>query len=170
MPNSILFAPHGEETQQIQEELTELFHRLGIDSVPSSTDADIIASIGGDSGFLQAVRKNGFRDDCVYQGIGLDDKNYLYVDFHYRDIGSLEEAFKQDNIEVRNYPTLESESNDNKPSYCLNEFTLHVPASSKRSRWMSTLMTSCLNSSMVMVFWFRLLQDLQAITNHSAVP
>ncbi len=32
-------------------------------------DAGIIASISGDGSFLQAVRKTGFRDDCLYVGI-----------------------------------------------------------------------------------------------------
>lgn len=118
------FAPHGEETKEVQGELSELFSRHGIEEVKSSDEADIIASIGGDGEFLQSVRKNAFRDDCVYLGIAVDENHYFYVDFHYRDIKTLEEAIDQDNLDVRNYPLLEVSINDNKPSYCLNEFTL----------------------------------------------
>nr|WP_245537533.1 NAD kinase [Salinicoccus carnicancri] len=118
------FAPHGEETREVHDELSDIFSRHGIEEVGASDDADIIASIGGDGEFLQSVRKNNFRDDCVYLGIAVDGANYFYVDFHYRDIKTLEEAIDQDNLDVRNYPLLEVSINDNKPSYCLNEFTL----------------------------------------------
>lgn len=70
------------------------------------------------------MRRSNFRDDCVYLGIAIDSARYFYVDFHYQDIKSLEEAFERDDIDVRNYPALEVKVNDNKPSYCLNEFTL----------------------------------------------
>lgn len=118
------FAPHGEETKEIQNDLSELFSRHNIKEVDSGDKADIIASIGGDGMFLQSVRKNDFRDDCVYLGIAVDESNHLYVDFHYRDISSLEEAIDQNNLDVRKYPLLQVKINDNKPSYCLNEFTL----------------------------------------------
>lgn len=118
------FAPHGEETKEIRTHLSDLFSRLEIETVQSTENADIIASIGGDGEFLQAVRKNEFRDDCVYLGIAVDNANYFYVDFHYREISVLEEAFTQDNIDVRNYPALKVIINNNRPSYCLNEFTL----------------------------------------------
>lgn len=118
------FAPHVEETKEIQGELSELFSRHGIEEVESSKDADIITSIGGDGEFLQSVRKNNFRDDCVYLGVAVDEANYLYVDFHYRDIKMLEDAIKQNDLDVRNYPLLQVKINDNAPSYCLNEFTL----------------------------------------------
>ncbi|WP_020007513.1 NAD kinase [Salinicoccus albus] len=118
------FAPHAEENNEIITHLSDIFSGLGIETVQSTEEADIIASIGGDGDFLQAVRKNGFRDDCVYLGIAVDDSNYFYVDFHYREIDMLKEAFKQDDVDVRNYPALKVTINDNKPSYCLNEFTL----------------------------------------------
>lgn len=118
------FAPHGEETETIREDLSKLFQRLGISTVESDQEADIIASIGGDGAFLQSVRRSNFRDDCVYLGIAIDSGKYFYVDFHYQDLQSLEESFQKDDIDVRNYPALEVRVNDNEPSYCLNEFTL----------------------------------------------
>lgn len=118
------YAPHGEETEEIRKELSELFSRLGINTIESDEEADIIASLGGDGAFLQAVRRSNFREDCVYLGIAIDNARYFYVDFHYQDIKSLEEAFEKDDIDVRKYPALEVKVNDNKPSYCLNEFTL----------------------------------------------
>ncbi len=40
-------------------------------------DANIIISIGSDGSFLQAVRKTGFRQDCLYAGISLTGKPRL---------------------------------------------------------------------------------------------
>lgn len=118
------FAPHVDETKKIKHDLSKLFDRLGIRTVESDEEADIIASIGGDGAFLQAVRRSNFRDDCVYLGIAADRNRHFYVDFHYQDIQALEEAFQKDDMDVRRYPTIEVKVNDNNPSYCLNEFTL----------------------------------------------
>lgn len=118
------FDPFGKETEKIRKDLQEVFKRVDIDTVKTSEDADIIASIGGDGTFLQSVRKTGFREDRLYIGIAVQKGDYLYCDFNIKDEGSIEDAFTSKETTVRNYPTIEVKINDNKPSYCLNEFTL----------------------------------------------
>jgi ATP-NAD kinase. len=87
--------------------------------------ANIIAAIGTDGTFLQAVRKTGFRQDCLYTGINTDCAPSFYCDFHIDEIGKMEEAMNRDRVEVRRYPTIEVTINDEgKTFYCLNEVTI----------------------------------------------
>ena len=63
-----------------------------------SEDARIVASVGGDGAFLQAVRKNDFRSDCTYFGIGIEERNYMYVDFNYHNLVEIKQVFKMNNF------------------------------------------------------------------------
>lgn len=122
--NVYFFDPFGKDTERIRKDLMEVFNNMGIHTVKTSKEADLIASIGGDGTFLQAVRKTGFRDDCVYIGIAIQEDDYMYVDFDYKNSHLISEALTSEDTEVRNYPAIEVKINDNKPSFCLNEFTL----------------------------------------------
>lgn len=118
------FDPFGKETKKIRKDLEDVFKRVDIETVKTSDNADIIASIGGDGAFLQSVRKTGFRDDCVYIGIAIKEGEYFYCDFNTKDPKTIEDAFTSNETSVRKYPIIEVKINDNQSNYCLNEFTL----------------------------------------------
>ncbi|HSH25040.1 MAG TPA: hypothetical protein VLA13_05830, partial [Massilibacterium sp.] len=65
--------------------LIELAKKYGFKVVDHHKDANIIVSFGNDGSFLQSVRKTGFRDDCLYVGIGTKPQNF-YCDFHLNDV------------------------------------------------------------------------------------
>ena len=58
------------------------FRREWIYHIRSSKNANAIVSVGDDATFLQAVRKTGFREDCLYAGISTKDETSFYCDFH----------------------------------------------------------------------------------------
>ncbi|OEH91816.1 NAD kinase [Bacillus solimangrovi] len=92
--------------------------------VEKSTDANIIASIGGDNTFLQAVRKTGFRQDCLYAGISVNNKNYFYCDFDISDTDKLIETMKNEQFEIRRYPTINVTIDNETSFHCLNELSV----------------------------------------------
>ena len=118
------FEPNNKNSKKIVSDLENVFDGIGIKTVKNCNDASIVASIGGDGAFLQAVRKNDFRSDCMYIGIGIEEKNYMYVDFNYHNLSEISQVFKLNNFETRSYPVIEVKVNNNQPNYCLNEFTL----------------------------------------------
>lgn len=67
--NVYFFHKQDQETHEQANSLTQLAEEHGFTVVNQPSDANIIASIGGDGTFLQAVRKTNFRDDCLYVGI-----------------------------------------------------------------------------------------------------
>src|SRR5699024_11014205 len=122
--NVYFFDPFGKETERIRKDLIEVFNNIGITTVNTSEEADLIASIGGDGTFLQAVRKTGFRDDCVHIGIAIETDDYMYVDFDYKNSHLITESLTPDKTDVRHHPAIEVKINDAQPIFCLNEFTL----------------------------------------------
>ncbi|QED48939.1 NAD kinase [Cytobacillus dafuensis] len=98
------------------------FHHFTI--VNDYKKANIIVSIGGDGTFLQAVRKTGFRDDCLYAGISTLGSLSMYCDFHIDNTDKMIEAMTNEQIEVRRYPTIEVTIDDQTSFYCLNEFSI----------------------------------------------
>ena len=66
--------------------------------VEDHQNASIIVSVGTDGSFLQAVRKTGFRQDCLYAGISTTDSLSMYCDFLADDLDAMAEAVLQDNI------------------------------------------------------------------------
>lgn len=105
-----------------KEKVAALAVEHGFEVVDHPDDANIIASIGGDGAFLQAVRKTNFRQDAIYVGIATKDKKYLYVDFHIDDTEDLRRAVLNETTEVRRYPILEVNINDEMTYHCLNDF------------------------------------------------
>ncbi|MBS4208751.1 NAD kinase [Bacillus sp. FJAT-50079] len=104
--------------------LHELAERHDFTIVKKHEEANIIASIGGDGTFLQAVRKTGFRQDCLYAGIAEDGTKGLYCDFHIDDLHSIVDAMTMEQIEVRRYPIIKVDVDEEGSFYCLNEFTI----------------------------------------------
>lgn len=104
--------------------LHETAERHGFTIVEKAKQANIIASIGGDGTFLQAVRKTGFRQDVLY--IGIDDDRFrgLYCDFQIDDLHGMIDAMTMEQMEVRKYPVMKVEIDEEGSFFCLNEFTI----------------------------------------------
>lgn len=89
--------------------------------VDNSSDANIIIAVGGDGTFLQAVRKTGFRQDCLYVGIRSENEAGLYCDFDIDDHDEMIDAMKNSEVEVRRFPVIETTINNESTFSCLNE-------------------------------------------------
>ena len=118
------FEQNSKNSEQIMDTLKHTFKDLGYTISKSHETADIIASVGADGAFLQAVRKSNFRNDCLYIGIGLENRHHMYVDFNYHNLQEIREVFKDPHFEIRHYPIIEVKINDHQLNYCLNEFTI----------------------------------------------
>ncbi|RSK28178.1 NAD kinase [Bacillus sp. HMF5848] len=103
------------------DKLIEAARNINYNVVEDASEANIICSIGGDGTFLQAVRKTGFRDDCLYAGISALDRLSFYCDFKLDDISSIINAMDNEEVEVRRYPTIEVTIDDHASFLCLNE-------------------------------------------------
>jgi NAD+ kinase len=122
--NKVFFFYKKEESiLEKAERLKSLAAKEGFEVVEDEKDANIIASIGGDGSFLQAVRKTGFREDCLYVGVSTVDVEF-YCDFHIDDQAGIIEAMKNEQIEVRKYPALSVTIDGQGSFYCLNECSL----------------------------------------------
>ncbi|WP_163150701.1 NAD kinase [Anoxybacillus sp. MB8] len=118
------FHKHDEETTKQVQPLIELAKQYEFQVVDEAKHANIIVSVGGDGTFLQAVRKTGFREDCLYAGISTLGSLSMYCDFHIHDTEKMIEAMTTEQIEVRKYPTIHVTVNDSTSFYCLNECTI----------------------------------------------
>ncbi|WP_100405119.1 NAD kinase [Bacillus solitudinis] len=111
------------ELEQIVQPISSLLQANGFHIVTDTKDAHIIASIGGDNAFLQATRKTGFRDDCLYIGINTDQLGF-YTDFTTENAEQMIHAVQNAEVEVRKYPIIEVSIDGEKPFYCLNECSI----------------------------------------------
>ncbi|UJW58636.1 NAD kinase [Salipaludibacillus agaradhaerens] len=118
----LFYKPNDELDEKVQK-LRELGKKHGFTLAESPDKANIIASIGGDGTFLQAIRKTGFREDCLYIGIN-DDKLGFYTDFNLNDLEKIELGMQAENIEVLRYPTLQVTVDDLQEFQCLNELSI----------------------------------------------
>lgn len=105
-----------------KEKLAVIAEKHGFEVVDQPEHANIIASIGGDGAFLQAVRKTNFRQDAIYVGIATSSQKYLYADFHIDDTELLHKASMSEHVEVRKYPVIEVNLNNEMTYHCLNDF------------------------------------------------
>jgi NAD+ kinase len=112
----------GEVTNKIHS-LTSIAEENGFQLVEHAKDANIIASIGGDGTFLQAVRKTGFRDDVLYVGVSTGELDF-YCDFNINDVSGMLQAITNQQIEVRRYPTILVTIDNEASYYCLNECSI----------------------------------------------
>ncbi|ELK47311.1 NAD kinase [Halobacillus sp. ACCC02827] len=110
-----------EELTDKLEKLFQLARDNAFHIVEDSKDANIIISVGGDGNFLQAVRKTGFRQDCLYVGIRTKSEAGLYCDFHIDDHDEMIASMKNSEVEVRRFPLIETTVNDESTFLCLNE-------------------------------------------------
>ncbi|MDR7239733.1 NAD kinase [Neobacillus drentensis] len=105
--------------------LFEIADRYGFTIVKDYRDANIIASVGDDGTFLQAVRKTGFRDDCLYMGISTMDTLSMYCDFRINDTSKMIDAIiTNENLKVRRYPLIDVSVDGQGTFTCLNEFSI----------------------------------------------
>lgn len=112
------------DARQKVHDLYKLTENYGFQIVKDYQQANIIVSIGDDGTFLQAVRKTGFKDDCLYAGMSTTGQLNMYCDFHLDETEKMMDAMKNDEIEVRRYPTLEVTVDGETNFYCLNEFSI----------------------------------------------
>ncbi|MBS8265224.1 NAD kinase [Mesobacillus boroniphilus] len=121
-----IYFHHKPDTTMLEkvEPIYELARRYDFNIVNDHRTANIIVSIGDDGTFLQAVRKTGFRDDCLYAGISVTGSLNMYCDFHLEDTDKMIEAITTAQIEVRRYPTIEVTIDGDTTFGCLNEFSV----------------------------------------------
>lgn len=122
--NVFLFHNNSPDIQDLLTRIDVLALENNFHIVKDVQQANIIASIGGDGTFLQAVRKTGFRDDCLYAGISTTGNLNMYCDFSVKDRNKILEAISNEEIEVRKYPTIEVSLNNQPTIYCLNELSI----------------------------------------------
>jgi NAD+ kinase len=118
------FYKNDDETTKQVQPLIELANKYNFEVIDDYKKANIIVSVGGDGTFLQAVRKTGFRDDCLYAGVSNFGPLSMYCDFHIHDTEKMIEAMTNERIEVRRYPTIQVSVNDSFSFYCLNECSI----------------------------------------------
>ncbi|WP_282033087.1 NAD kinase [Metabacillus indicus] len=106
------------------EGLTSLASKNGFTVVQDAKQANIIVSIGGDGTFLQAVRKTGFREDCLYAGISVKGTVSLYCDFKIEETDKMIDAMREAQVEVRRYPILNVTVDGHTSFQCLNECSI----------------------------------------------
>lgn len=127
MPNRRNIFFHYQKDDELEKQLKPLFE-LAIENnftiVKEHEDASIIISIGGDGAFLQAVRKTGFRQDCIYAGITRSDESGLYCDFSLENFDEMLHTMENEDIEVRRFPVIKVEVNHEPSFYCLNELSV----------------------------------------------
>src|SRR5699024_6249315 len=82
------------------EPLFDLAKKNNFRIVEDAKDANIILSIGGDGAFLQAVRKTGFRQDCLYAGITREEESGLYCDFELDNFDKMLVTIREDGLIV----------------------------------------------------------------------
>ncbi|MEC2071752.1 NAD kinase [Alkalihalophilus marmarensis] len=121
--NLYFFFKQTPEMQDIVTPLKNLAEVHGFHLVHSIKEANIVVSVGGDNAFLQALRKTGFREDCLYIGVNTDQLGF-YTDFTINDQERMIQAMKNEELEVRRYPVLEVSVNNEKPIFCLNECSI----------------------------------------------
>lgn len=113
-----------QEIETKLEPLIKLANKHDFTIVDHPKDANIIISIGGDGAFLQAVRKTGFRQDCLYVGITRDNESGLYCDFNIDNFSEMLHLMEHAEMEVRRFPVIEVTVNGQTAFNCLNEVSI----------------------------------------------
>jgi NAD+ kinase len=121
---NIFFYHTLEKDMLAKTHLDEYVEHYGLTIVDDHQEANIIASVGDDGTFLQAVRKTGFRDDCLYAGITTKNSLSMYCDFKLGDSSKMVEAVANEQLEVRRYPLIEVNVDGQGTFPCLNEFSI----------------------------------------------
>ncbi|MGP4062588.1 NAD kinase [Halobacillus sp. H74] len=119
--NLFFYYHQNKELNVKLESLFQLARDNDFHVVEDSREANIIIAVGGDGTFLQAVRKTGFRQDCLYVGIRSQNEAGLYCDFDIDDHDEMIDAMKNSEVEVRRFPLIETTINNESTFHCLNE-------------------------------------------------
>lgn len=122
--NVYLYHHNSLDIQKLLGPLQTLAEENHFRIVSDYNEANIIASIGDDGTFLQAVRKTGFRDDCLYAGISANGKLHMYCDFSLSDKDTILQNLNSEEIEVRKYPIIQVILDKQPSFYCLNELSI----------------------------------------------
>lgn len=122
--NLFFFHHHDTETRERVKTLFDRSIEDGFNIVTDYKKANIICSIGNDGTFLQAVRKTGFREDCLYAGISTTGRLNMYCDFHLDETEKIFDAMRNEQVQVHRYPTIEAIIDNETTFYCLNEFSI----------------------------------------------
>lgn len=122
--NIFFYYKKDEELQNKLETLFDLAKENGFNIVEDPQNANIIVSIGGDGMFLQAVRKTGFREDCLYTGITRSNESGLYCDFNMDNFDDMLDTMRHAEMEVRRFPVINVEVNGETSFECLNELSV----------------------------------------------
>ncbi|MCD7032759.1 NAD kinase [Metabacillus sp. GX 13764] len=122
--NVYLYYNHNPELDAKVDSLSSIAVKNGFHIVKDIHQASIIVSIGGDGTFLQAVRKAGFREDCLYAGIAVEGTVSLYCDFNLQDTDQMIQAMTEEQIEVRRYPLIDVKVDDTARFKSLNECSI----------------------------------------------
>ena len=104
--NMFFYYNRDGETDDKVETLQNLAIENGFTIVDNHKDANLIVSVGGDGAFLQAVRKTGFRQDCLYTGITREGQSGLYCDFNIDNFDQMLHSLQHDELEVRRFRLL----------------------------------------------------------------
>ncbi|MFZ3578225.1 NAD kinase [Virgibacillus sp. DJP39] len=122
--NIYFYYPHEKDLQDKLEPLFDLAEQNDFSIIDDPADANIIVSIGGDGAFLQAVRKTGFRQDCLYSGITYSDESGLYCDFNMDNFDEMLHSVIHEEMEVRRFPVISATINGETSFDCLNELSI----------------------------------------------
>ncbi|WP_188453401.1 NAD kinase [Virgibacillus oceani] len=127
MPNRKNIFFYDQQDNEMENTLRPLFDlalRNDFTIVNDAKDASIIVSIGGDGTFLQAVRKTGFRQDCLYTGITRSNESGLYCDFNLDNFDEMLHTMVHEEMEVRRFPVINVKVNNESSFDCLNEVSI----------------------------------------------
>ncbi|MBP1947809.1 NAD kinase [Virgibacillus litoralis] len=126
MPNrkNIYFFHQQNNLENKLQPLIELAQKNDFTIVDDHKQANVIISIGGDGAFLQAVRKTGFRQDCLYTGITQSNESGLYCDFNMDNFDEMLHSMVNEEMEVRRFPVINIQVNGETSFNCLNEVSI----------------------------------------------
>ncbi|WP_164668356.1 NAD kinase [Virgibacillus doumboii] len=127
MPNRKNIYFYYQKDTKLEDKLQPLFdlaHQNDFTIVDNPDSANVIVSVGGDGAFLQAVRKTGFRQDCLYTGITQSDQSGLYCDFNMDNFDSMLHSMVHEEMEVRRFPVINVQVNGESSFNCLNEVSI----------------------------------------------
>lgn len=121
---NIYFYRNEDQFNDKIEPLVSLAEQNDFTLCDNPADANIIVSIGGDGAFLQAVRKTGFRQDCLYTGITQSNEAGLYCDFNLDNFNDMLHSMAHEKMEVRRFPVINVDINGETEFNCLNELSI----------------------------------------------
>ncbi|TFJ92552.1 NAD kinase [Lentibacillus salicampi] len=122
--NLYFYYPADHDLEHKLEPLFKLAKDNNFQIVDNPNDANVIVSVGGDGAFLQAVRKTGFRQDCLYTGITRSNESGLYCDFNMDNFDGMLHTMQHEEMEVRRFPVIDVQVNGESTFQCLNEASI----------------------------------------------